>query len=62
MKGTLVWRMYKGKSLMRSAGHVFDTPDLERDSKNAWRFTLRLRVLAAVIQTVWSHSFLIYLT
>lgn len=46
---------------MRSAGHVFDTPDLERSSKNAWRFTLRLQVLASVIQTVWSHSFLIYL-
>ena len=47
---------------MRSAGHVFDTPDLERSSKNAWRFTLRLQVLASVIQTVWSHNFLIYLT
>ena len=47
---------------MRSAGHVFDTPDLERSSKNAWWFTLRLQVLAFVIQTVWSYSFLIYLT
>jgi hypothetical protein len=34
---------------MRSAGHVLDTPDLERSFKNAWRFTLRFQVLASVI-------------
>jgi hypothetical protein len=47
---------------MWSAGHMFGTPDLERSSKNPWRFTLRLQVLASVIQTAWSHSFLSYLT
>jgi len=47
---------------MRSADHVFDTPDLERSSKNSSRFTLRPQVLASVIQTVWSNNFLIYLT